>query len=177
MQTENITNGRFQAPDQGSLLSSSVSVRTLSQDRGLEHKSNLHKHRKKSTEHQLSSCSNEDCACGWETYVVDHNCKESVSAWTRIPIHNLLHQEQDNPLLRDYDPGTIRHVHLPANNMTWAQVSYNSGNLKYAKFRQLRILFCGTTTTKRATSNIDSYVETFGWGNSMGERARFTRDS
>ena len=177
MQTENVANGRSQAPDQGSTLSSRVSERTLSRDRALEHTSNLHKHRKKSTEHQMSSCSDEDCACGWETYVVDHNCKESVSAWTRIPIHNLLHQEQDNPLLRDYDPGTIRHVHLPANNMTWAQVSDQSGNLKYAKFRQLRISFCGTTTTKRATSNIAFCAETFGRGNSMGGRARFTRDS
>lgn len=84
-----------------------------------------------STDHHLTECCDSDCACGWETYVCDHACKvpeppESQSKWHRISIHELLHQEEGNPLLREYAPGTIRHVHLPANNMTWVQVRYET---------------------------------------------------
>jgi len=76
-----------------------------------------------SASYLVQDCSDEDCAFGWETYVVDHNCKASESKWSRISIHKLLHQEENNPLSAKYVSGTIRHVHLPANNMTWVQVS------------------------------------------------------
>ena len=81
--------------------------------------------RSTSVDHQIQECRDEDCACGWETYVVDHVCKASTSTWKRVSIHKLLHREEDNPLLKAYEAGSIRHVHLPANNMTWAQVMHH----------------------------------------------------
>jgi hypothetical protein len=79
-----------------------------------------------SIDHHLQDCTDEDCACGWETYVINlcHGCENPTAPErVRVSIHKLLHQEKDNPLLRDYEPSKIRHVHLPANNMTWAEVS------------------------------------------------------
>jgi hypothetical protein len=77
----------------------------------------------KTTDHsQLQECNDENCAFGWETYVLDHACKASTTSWNRVSIHRLLHQEEDNPLLRKFEEGKIRHVHLPANNMKWVEV-------------------------------------------------------
>jgi hypothetical protein len=62
------------------------------------------------------------------TYVLDHACsppkKQSQLSDVKLSIHDLLHQEEGNPLLRDYEKGIIRHVHLPANNMKWVEVSF-----------------------------------------------------
>lgn len=76
-----------------------------------------------SIDHCLQECSDPDCAFGWETYVCDHHCRKSESKWTRVSIHKLLHDAKDNPMLADHVKGVIRHVHLPANNMKWIEVS------------------------------------------------------
>lgn len=76
-----------------------------------------------SIDHNLQECSDPNCAFGWETYVCDHNCRESEPEWSRIFIHTLLHDTEENPLLADHVEGVIRHVHLPANNMKWIEVS------------------------------------------------------
>jgi hypothetical protein len=59
--------------------------------------------------------------------VLDHACgpskKESKAPVDKISIHNLLHEEEHNPLLGGYEEGIIRHVHLPANNMKWVEAS------------------------------------------------------
>lgn len=79
-------------------------------------------------DHHITECGDEQCAFGVMTYVCDHVCKRPKSSgpqsiWRRVSIHTLLHEEKGkNPLLDDYVDGTIRHVHLPANNMAWVQV-------------------------------------------------------
>lgn len=173
---ENTANGRSQSPAHGRSPSRIVSDRPLVPARSLSNTTISEDIRSQSIDHHMQTCNDGDCACGWETYVVDHTCQDSLSDWTRVSIHNLLHQEHDNPLLRDYDSGKIRHVHLPANNMTWAQVSFYVKALKAANLVG-RILFCDITTTRKVISNTDYCVEIFGMDNNMGERAQSIRDS
>jgi hypothetical protein len=67
-------------------------------------------------------CSDHDCAFGWTTYVLNHACKVPQTSQKKVSIHRLLHEEEDNPLLKPYEKDSIRYVHLPANNMTWVEV-------------------------------------------------------
>jgi hypothetical protein len=60
--------------------------------------------------------------------VVDHECGAVKGIWNRVPIHKLLHDDENNPLLRELQEGKIRHVHLPANNMKWVEVSICAGS-------------------------------------------------
>lgn len=73
-------------------------------------------------EYGPKDCANPDCAFGWETYVFDHDSKAQQSAKSRVSIHHLLHEKEENPLLNDHAERKIRYVHLPANNMQWVGV-------------------------------------------------------
>lgn len=40
----------------------------------------------------------------------------------KIPVKNLLAEEEGNPLMKSYPENMIRYFHLPANNMIWVEV-------------------------------------------------------
>jgi hypothetical protein len=112
-----------------------------------------------SFENKLEDCNDENCAFGWETYVLDHSCDPSTAkvelSNPKISIHKLLHQQKNNPLLREPEKGIIRHVHLPANNMKWVEVSsfkYHS-RFKPTVYWSYRISFEDTIITKMNTSS------------------------
>jgi len=74
------------------------------------------------------------------TYVLDHHAtNEELKADDKISIHQLLHEEENNPLLRPYAEGTIRHVHLPANNMRWVEVSVSQIDLPHHRVKILKL--------------------------------------
>lgn len=79
-----------------------------------------------SIHHGLQDCDDRYCAFGWETYVCNHDCQKAESRGHKISIHKLLHEAESNPLLEQHVEGVIRHVHLPANNMKWVEVSISA---------------------------------------------------
>ncbi|TAQ87980.1 hypothetical protein B7494_g3667 [Chlorociboria aeruginascens] len=61
------------------------------------------------------------------------------------PLHKIIHEKYDNPLMEECPPNTVRYFHLPANNMVWIEEAiaryYNEdrGEYDYRKSPDYRV--------------------------------------
>lgn len=70
-------------------------------------------------------CSEKNCEPGWSTHVITYNCQTFKANDRKSAMHKLLHVEEGNLISDPNNPcpeGSVRYIHLPANNMRWVEV-------------------------------------------------------